>query len=93
MLIGIPGALLALMSTKGTLSMRFAVLVLSTAATIVAMLAAPAEAAAKRHVPSQTSSTAIPRQYKAVCRTKVIRVHTEKWVELRRTQRCFTGDR
>jgi hypothetical protein len=59
----------------------------------------PSPAAAYDHLHRQgdnparkpTAAATIPKEYKAVCRSRVVKVQTEKWLELRKRQRCYTN--
>jgi hypothetical protein len=62
---------------------------------LLALLAVlPASAATPKrpvtHVEVGTPADAIPKAVKAVCKSKVLRIKTDNWIELRRRQRCFT---
>jgi hypothetical protein len=71
-----------------------AFIAVTTASAVIALLSCPAEAAKNKTAKgASVSSVAIPQQYNAVCRSKVIRLKKEKWVELRRKEHCFTADR
>jgi hypothetical protein len=53
-----------------------------------ASAAAPKKSASNSEVGSPAD--AIPKAAKAVCKSKVLRIKTDKWIELRRRQRCFS---
>ena len=40
--------------------------------------------------PEASSPNAIPKNVKAVCKSKVLKIRTDKWIELKRRERCFT---
>jgi hypothetical protein len=56
----------------------------------LALTSADAAHAQKPSPAASSSSHAIPKSVKAVCKSKVLKIRTDKWIELKRRERCFT---
>jgi hypothetical protein len=68
-------------------------LILATVLTLFGLTGAFAEAGRKHATtaPPSLSANPVPKQFKAICRSKVVKVQTDRWMELRKRQRCYTA--